>query len=41
MRHTNNARKKDEEETFFFGLLRSSKSGAISIRGIHDELMMK
>jgi hypothetical protein len=38
MRHTNNARKKDEEETFFFGLLRSSKSGAISIRGIHDAI---
>jgi hypothetical protein len=38
MRHTNNARKKDEEETFFFGLLRSSKSGAIYIRGIHDAI---
>jgi len=31
-------KKKDEEETFFFSLLRSSKSGAISIRGIHDAI---
>ncbi len=30
--------KKDEEETFFFGLLRTSKSGAIYIRGIHDAI---
>jgi hypothetical protein len=31
-------KKKDEEETFFFGLLRTSKSGAIYIRGIHDAI---
>ncbi|CAK9871475.1 unnamed protein product [Sphagnum jensenii] len=31
-------KKKDEEETFFFGLLKTSKSGAIYIRGIHDAI---